>query len=683
MRIQHYDIRALVAALLLGLGCLQLFNLVVDLDTAGYRVRQQQATSQALSQFRFGLERNINTAFMATSWMDIYWPGQSFAAPQGLTAWANTVLKALPYMRSIGVAEGYVLSHLFPAEGNQSAVGFDYRSSPDQWPEVQALIESGEPKVAGPLELVQGGNGIIYRKLLLDEQGQFAGVASMVLDSAALFAQSGLERARSEIQLAIRGRDGKGAAGEVFLGDPELFNNAYTLTQAVVFPGGEWQLAAAPLGGWSQVSPNTSRLQLVGGLVSTLLVISTFFAVRNSGRKQERSREYRQQLRAEVEQRTRDLERARERAEAANDAKSRFLAAVTHELRTPLTAIIGLNQLAREPELPEGTRKNYLDRIAVSAQLLLGLINDILSYAKIESGQDSVRSRSFALADLADKLRSIFDVSCAQKGLTLAMDIDPALPDWVCGDEERLLQVLANLVGNAIKFTDQGGVRVAISRLPADGIEFSVSDTGLGIDPAQHDRLFQPFVQVHGELGRYFGGSGLGLSIAQRQVQRMGGLIALESAPGQGSRFYFQLTLSAAPSPAAPAPASAVAGPRFASLRLLVAEDNPVLQLLLERAGISYRVVDNGRQALDALEQDRFDGLLLDIQMPVLDGLQASLKIRSGPHRALPIIALSANAMEEDRARALAAGINDFVAKPIDTDEFYAVLAKNFAEQRC
>ncbi|MDY0007858.1 MAG: ATP-binding protein, partial [Spongiibacteraceae bacterium] len=654
----------------------------VDLDSAGYRVRQQQATSQALSQFRFGLERNINTAFMATSWMDIYWPGQSFSAPQGLTAWANTVLKALPYMRSIGVAEGYVLSHLFPEDGNQAAVGFDYRHSPEQWPEVQALIESGEPRVAGPLELMQGGNGIIYRNLLLDEQGQFAGVASMVLDTATLFAQSGLEQAQSELQLAIRGRDGKGADGEVFLGDPELFAGAHTLTQNVVFPGGEWQLAAAPLGGWSQTSPNTARLKLAGGLVSILLVISTFFAVRNSGRKQERSREYRQQLRAEVEQRTRDLERARERAEAANDAKSRFLAAVTHELRTPLTAIIGLNQLAREPELPQGTRKDYLDRIAVSAQLLLGLINDILSYAKIESGQDSLRSRSFSLAGLAEKLHSIFDVSCAQKGLTLTIGIDAALPAWVCGDDERLLQVLANLVGNAIKFTDKGCVRIAITRLSAARVEFSVSDTGLGIDPAQQDRLFQPFVQAHGELGRHFDGSGLGLSIAQRQVQRMGGLIALESTPGQGSRFYFELALPAASSPAAPTPARIVARPQFDSLRLLVAEDNPVLQLLLgkllERAGISYRVVDNGQQALDALAQERFDGLLMDIQMPVLDGLQTSLKIRSGPHPDLPIIALSANAMEEDRTRALAAGINDFVAKPIDTDEFYAVLERRF-----
>ncbi|MBF0182545.1 MAG: response regulator [Magnetococcales bacterium] len=373
-------------------------------------------------------------------------------------------------------------------------------------------------------------------------------------------------------------------------------------------------------------------------------------------------------------------------AERANQAKSTFLANMSHEIRTPMNAIVGLSHLCLRTPL-SAKQQDYLDKIHASANALLGLINDILDFSKIDAEKLLIEETDFTLDEVFGNLLAVLTIKTAEQGVRLTLEADPALPAMLVGDPLRLGQVLTNLGNNAIKFTPQGEVTIAAHLLNHSDqraeIRFLVRDTGIGMDEAELKQLYRPFTQADASTTRRFGGTGLGLSISKRLVELMGGTLEVESQPGAGSTFGFTLTLSISsqkPQPRTPDDDPTVMA-RIAGARVLLVEDNEINQQvareLLEMAQVRTRVAQDGIAALEILAEERFDGILMDLQMPRMDGLQATRSIRAKPEwSAIPIIAMTANAMTGDQERCLAAGMNAHIGKPIHPTTLYATLAK-------
>ena len=384
-------------------------------------------------------------------------------------------------------------------------------------------------------------------------------------------------------------------------------------------------------------------------------------------------------LHAEVE--------ALRRSEEANRVKSDFLANMSHELRTPITGILGSADLLRQVDLPERAT-DYAEIIRSSARTLLAIVDDVLDFSKVEAGHLELEDVEFPPRETVQGVVDLLTPRARAKDLTLDIEIDPRTPLRVEGDPLRLRQVLLNLVGNAIKFTQHGGVRVGVERLAtASGrarLRFSVRDSGIGIDTADLERLFLPFTQADSSTTRRFGGTGLGLAISRRIVEAMGGRLTAHSQPDQGSTFSFELELTVVEASVATTAqetpsATAVLHPT-AARRILLVEDNPINHLVVEEQLVSlgHQVTSayDGREALDLIEHEAFDLVLMDCQMPVLDGYETTRRIRQAEvgDRHVPIVALTAHALAGDREKCLAAGMDDYLAKPFTTDQLAILL---------
>jgi signal transduction histidine kinase/DNA-binding response OmpR family regulator len=402
-----------------------------------------------------------------------------------------------------------------------------------------------------------------------------------------------------------------------------------------------------------------------------------------------RRREAQQQL----EQARVQAEQARRQAEAANAAKDEFLANISHEIRTPLNGVIGMNNLLAQTSL-SAEQRQYVDLLGSSGRSLLDLVNDVLDYSRIEAGKLILEQVRFPLSRWLWEVVTPQRIAAQEKGLALNFSADPDLPPQAVGDPGRLRQVLTNLVNNAIKFTSQGQIEVGMRLQREDGQQFwialEVSDSGIGIEADKQRSIFDAFVQADSSTSRRYGGSGLGLSICSKLVHMMGGSIDLQSTPGQGSRFVVHVPLGHAqegmpitqlglaglePVPAAPSP-------RVAAGRALVVDDHAVNQLLagklLQGLGFEVSVAADGLQALEQASQHTFDVILMDIQMPQLSGLQATLELRAWERaqqrKPVPIIALTANASDADRREALASGMNGYLSKPLTPEALQSAL---------
>jgi PAS domain S-box-containing protein len=380
-----------------------------------------------------------------------------------------------------------------------------------------------------------------------------------------------------------------------------------------------------------------------------------------------------------------ELIAAREAAETAALAKSQFLANMSHEIRTPLNAIVGLGHLMLRSELPPRQR-TYVNQIQSSARMLLGTVEHVLDFSKIDAGKLELEAVPFELDDVVEDVVGILSVQAQAKGVSLVTSFGPDVPRALLGDPLRLGQVLTNLAGNALKFTHAGQVTLAVERedqgVGGARLKFSVRDTGIGISAEQLARIFEPFTQGDGSTTRQFGGTGLGLSISRQIVDLMGGHLEATSTPGQGSVFSFAVRF---PVRAVAAVADAVAGPPeiLRGARVLVAEDNAINQEvareLLESVGVVVFMANNGQDAVDAVlsSNGAIEAVLMDLQMPRLDGLAATRAIRAHAAQArLPIIAMTAHALVAERDHCLAAGMNDYVSKPFEPAELFALLAR-------
>ncbi len=387
-------------------------------------------------------------------------------------------------------------------------------------------------------------------------------------------------------------------------------------------------------------------------------------------------------------------DQARKEAEAATKAKSVFLANMSHEIRSPMNAIIWLAQVALETDQPE-RQQGYLSKLLDAGRSLLRIINDILDLSKAEANRVELLQEPFSLKELLQQVSDLFQLSIEARKLAFAVDIDKALPDRVVGDPLRLGQVLNNLVGNAVKFTEAGGIIVQLRQVERSettaSVCFTVTDTGIGISPEQSECLFQPFSQANSTITRKFGGTGLGLSISRQLVQLMGGSITVTSRPDKGSSFSFTVPLLLHDGgemqylEKLPPSLHELARPIHGA-EVLVVEDNDVNRYaareFLEKAGLVVTAVTHGGEALQELQKRRFDAVLMDIQMPELDGVQAARLIRQMPDGSqIPIIAMTGATTEGDREFCLDSGMNDHIGKPIDASELVQKLIKWLGRQ--
>jgi signal transduction histidine kinase/ActR/RegA family two-component response regulator len=425
-------------------------------------------------------------------------------------------------------------------------------------------------------------------------------------------------------------------------------------------------------------------------LLSLLAGYMTFRLSLAAGRARRRDRIIRRKLARAKQQ----AEVQAERAESGSRAKSEFLAMMSHEIRTPMNGVLGFANLLMDTKL-DGEQREFVENIRCSGDALLTIINDVLDYSKIEAGKLSVDNMQFDLRAVCNEVRSLLQPSATAKGLTLNLHFAPTTTQMLIGDPVRVRQILLNLVGNAIKFTTSGSVDIEAWQLDEDRVRVNVIDTGIGLAPGQIDKLFERFTQGDASITRRYGGTGLGLAISKKLIALMGGEISAQSEVGNGSTFWFTLPVRAPlnsstrvtlPQPPAmqAAPVQALPARQSAKGRLLLVEDNVVNQKvalhMLKKMGYEVDLAEDGKQALQRLTATRYEAVLMDCQMPEMDGYEATRHIRDLSSAVLdhdvPVIAMTANAFAEDRDRCLAAGMNDFLSKPVDRSTLAQMLEK-------
>ncbi|MFD2229590.1 CHASE domain-containing protein [Alkalimarinus sediminis] len=597
----------------------------------------------------------------------------------------------------------YPVYYVEPYEGNEVSLGFDLGSNKERKAVLEQARDSGRQTASQPIKLVQkekkhpgflivsplyehSGFGIPDN--LKDRRDRISGFALGVFNSEEMV-KSALNLAESKnIELLIE--DVTDSENPIHILSTVRHLNETSNTLQVDVAGRTWQISISPNDRYNLLSRdwNSWSILIVGIILAILLQAFILLITGFNESKQE-----------EIEQKTKDLKKARKEAEDASQAKSDFLANMSHEFRTPLNAIIGLNDLTLKTELTT-TQQNYLNKVKSASRTLLHLINDTLDFSKIEAGKMELEHTPFDLNELLTKIEMLFQHAAHEKNIQFNVQKPSNVLTQLIGDPFRLEQILLNLCSNALKFTNQGSVNVSVSATPVNSsslsLLFSISDTGIGISPEQQKKLFSSFKQADTSTTRKYGGTGLGLTISKRLIELMEGSITLQSEEGKGSTFAFAISLPSSEQPVSEPnqkqpPLAEEAGyiesllnsdKPLLGLKLLVVEDNLVNQLIAEEVlngfGAETVLAENGKIALEKLKREGpFAAVLMDIQMPVMDGYETTERIRENPaYKDLPIIAMTANAMSSDREQCLKAGMNDHLPKPFEPEEVARAIVK-------
>lgn len=633
-------------------------------------------------------------------------PSQSFALAPRLFEkkfqnFVATLESQNPSVISLQLAPGGIVSYVSQLETNSAAIGHDLLRDDNRRKQVIRTIIDKTTVVAGPVNLMQGGNALIARKAIFTNtmsfdseeayltgraersenwpkkiSKNFWGFATMLVDSDKLFEEFKFDQLPKAYQFALRGRHGLGDQGEIFWGDNSVFDDP-DLTTDIRLPGGSWVMGIHQEGAGNLLT--TAVVAAVGGAI---FILGCYVILAR-----------RAQLQAEAEAKTHD----------------RFLAAMSHEIRTPMNGIIGVAELLERTEL-SAEQRNKLDMIKVSSKTLLRLVNDVLDFSKIDSDAMLLELAPLNVEMLARSSCQVVEQEAHAKGLTLECVISDNTPKQITGDAVRLQQILTNLLSNSVKFTKSGYVHLSIDCIDEGSekkLEFEVKDSGIGMDKQGLERIFKPFQQAEQGMTKRFEGTGLGLVISDRLVQQMGGTIKVKSMLGEGSIFKVTVPFSpvliadennfgadeegpeASPdnvvietSPdnvlnkSSPETVPIKEAPwRHDSKPIVLVVDDALINIevatmILEAVGCHVERAMSGQEAIDAVKAKSYDIIYMDRQMPEMDGLEATQKIRelTGSDTYPWIVALTASAQEDQKEEYLQAGANDFLSKPIDVD---------------
>ena len=683
----------LLTAGLTAIGLLLAALFVERQNVAAHRVQQENQVRESLALLRSRLEGNLRSDVLLVRGLVSVIAANPAIDQARFERAARPLFEGQSQLRNIGAAPDMVIRLMYPLAGNEKAIGLDFRKSPTQFESAERARLTRELVLAGPLQLAQGGIGLIGRiPVFIDDAAgvaQFWGLISAVIDVERLYRDSGLLDTDLSIEVSLRGKDAKGEQGEVFFGAAELFV-VDAVRMPVSLPFGSWQMAARPQGGWTALPHNVWTVRLVFALAA-LLILGPMLLLALFDARQRRAEA---QLAISEARMMVDLEAARAAAEAGSRAKSDFLATMSHEIRTPMNGVLGMADLLMTTPL-NAEQKSFVATLQSSGRALLAIINDILDFSKIEAGRLTLETIDFNPALLIGEVCDLLRSRAENKGLLMELDCPEDLPACLRGDAMRIRQVLVNLLGNAIKFTSVGRIDIEITWRPAEEghvlVRLSVRDTGIGIAPEAQSRLFADFSQVDASTTRRFGGTGLGLIISKRLVEAMNGRIGLVSALDEGACFWFELTLPVGTTSQVASlrrdeheiTKAGSEGVQFHG-RVLLVEDNlvnmQVARQMLSRLGVEVVGAENGRIGVERFAAGHFDLVLMDMQMPEMDGIEATQMIRAMQTEAggvaTPIVALTANVQAEDRERCFAAGMNDFVAKPFRYRDIVAVLQR-------
>lgn len=540
----------LLLTALTAAGLLQAEFLVERQSTEAHLVQQRNQVREQLALLQSRLEGNLRANTMLVRGLVSVIAAHPDLDQADFERAARPLLGSQSQLRNIGAAPDMVIRFMHPLAGNERAVGLDYRKSPTQRAAAEHARTTGEIVIAGPLDLAQGGIGLIGRFPVFVEtapaETRFWGLVSSVIDVDRLYRDSGLIDENLPIEVAIRGRDALGEAGEVFFGNPALFADDSERLK-ILLPAGSWQIAARPQGGWSHTVPGLMSIRL-GFALGAVLILAPMLLLAWL-----EQRRYRMEIL--LRQTLCDLDEARVAAEAASRAKSEFLAAIGHEIRTPMHGVLGMADLLLTTQIDD-EQKGFVQSLKKSAHTLLAVINQIIEYSQLDAGRLKLVNIDFSPAELVESVCSQSRPEAEAKGLRLVSAKAEVLPASLHGDAGHIRQALRILVGNAIKFTDTGQVEVSTAwRTGAAGaviLRFEVTDTGAGIAPEAQADLFTPFTQADGSTTRRHGGTGLGLAKARRLIEALGGTIGVRDAPQRGACFWFELPLKVGAGGAAP-----------------------------------------------------------------------------------------------------------------------------------